>query len=183
MIKNKLLFFAIPIMILLSIMTLYEYGYMSLVDELSALRERRVLKEKTLKKYEETIANIPILEEDITKLKEMKKGLENRQFQGQTVALAAASMQETVKGIVIANKGNITGERIGKTEDLGAVKIINISMDMTLPDTKALSDILYLIETRTPYLVVKEVDTRVRNFREPRELMVKLDISALTTGK
>ncbi|MFQ3574033.1 MAG: type II secretion system protein GspM [Thermodesulfovibrionales bacterium] len=181
--KNRLLFFAIPVMIVLLVMTLYEYGYLSLVEEINALRERRALKEKTLKKYNETIANIPLLEEDINKLKEMKKGLENRLFQGQTVALASASVQDTVKGIVIANKGNITGERIGKTEDLGSVKILNISIDMIVPDTKALSDILYLIETRMPYLVVKEVDTRVRNFREPRDLLVKLDISALTTGK
>ncbi|MCX8026575.1 MAG: type II secretion system protein GspM [Thermodesulfovibrionales bacterium] len=181
--KNRILIFAIPILIILSIMTFYEYGYLGVVEELNTLRETRVLKEKTLKKYDGIIANIPILEEDINKLKEMKKGLDNRLFQGQTVALAAASVQETVKSIVIANKGNITGERIGKTEDLGNVKVINISMDMTVPDTKALSDILYLIETRMPYLVVKEVDTRVRNFREPRELMVKLDVSALTMGK
>lgn len=181
--KNRLLFFAIPVIAILVAMTLYEYGYLSIVEEMSVLRERRALKEKTLQKYDAVIANIPILEEDINKLKEMKKGLDNRLFQGQTVALAAASVQETVKGIVIANKGNITGERTGKTEDLGSVKITNISIDMTVPDAKALADILYLIETRVPYLVVKEVDTRVRNFRDPRELWVKLDISALTTGK
>jgi hypothetical protein len=46
-----------------------------------------------------------------------------------------------------------------------------------------LSDVLYAIETRTPHFIVKEVDVRVRNFREPRELMVKLRVSALTIGK
>jgi hypothetical protein len=52
-----------------------------------------------------------------------------------------------------------------------------------LPDTRALEDILFSIESRTPYLVVKELDTRVRNFRDPRDLLIKLDVSALTGGK
>jgi len=54
-----------------------------------------------------------------------------------------------------------------------------------LPATTALSDILYAIETRTPYLIVKELDTRVRNpfAKGPKDLMVKMDISALTGVK
>ncbi|MEJ2697488.1 MAG: hypothetical protein P8013_12675 [Candidatus Sulfobium sp.] len=52
-----------------------------------------------------------------------------------------------------------------------------------LPDVRALGDILYSLETRTPYLVVKELDARIRNYRDPRDLMVKLNVSALTSGK
>jgi len=35
------------------------------------------------------------------------------------------------------------------------------------------------IETQIPYLVVKEVDVRVRNYNNPRELIVKLKVAAL----
>lgn len=56
-------------------------------------------------------------------------------------------------------------------------------MDVVLPDTRALSDVVYSIETRTPYIIVKELDTRVRNLREPRDLMVKLSVAALTRGR
>ena len=52
-----------------------------------------------------------------------------------------------------------------------------------IPDSRILSEVLYSIETRTPFLVVKELDARVKNYRDPRELMVKLDVSALTGGK
>jgi hypothetical protein len=31
--------------------------------------------------------------------------------------------------------------------------------------------------------VVKELDVRIRDFRNPKELMVKLDVSAITGGK
>lgn len=65
----------------------------------------------------------------------------------------------------------------------GRLKVITVSMDATLPDTAALSDVLYSIETRTPYLVLRELDIRVRNFKEPRELMVRMDVSGIYGGK
>jgi hypothetical protein len=70
----------------------------------------------------------------------------------------------------------------GKQESGGKFKIINVSLDIVVPDPAALRDILYFIETRTPYLVVREVDSRVRNMKEPRELVVRLDVAALYGG-
>jgi hypothetical protein len=67
-------------------------------------------------------------------------------------------------------------------ENGGKFKIINASLDIVVPDPAALRDILYFIETRTPYLVVREVDSRVRNMKEPRELVVRLDVAALYGG-
>lgn len=69
-----------------------------------------------------------------------------------------------------------------KPEGAGKFKIINVSLDIVVPDPAALRDILYFIETRTPFLVVREVDSRVRNMKEPRELVVRLDVAALYGG-
>ena len=66
-----------------------------------------------------------------------------------------------------------------KQEGEGKFKVINVSLDIVVPDPAALRDILFFIETRTPHLVVREVDSRVRNLKEPRELVVKLDVAAL----
>jgi hypothetical protein len=63
------------------------------------------------------------------------------------------------------------------------IQVVSISIDATLPDISALSDILYSIETRTPDLVIKELDVRVRNFREPRDLLIKMDVIGLYEGK
>lgn len=70
-----------------------------------------------------------------------------------------------------------------KEAEGGRLKIITVSMDASLPDTGVLSDVLYSLETRTPYLVVRELDVRVRNFKEPRELMVRMDVSGIYGGK
>ena len=89
----------------------------------------------------------------------------------------------------VEKAGPETRERKAPAEKKGAkqgngekFKIINASLDIVVPDPAALRDILYFIETRTPYLVVREVDSRVRNMKEPRELVVRLDVAALYGG-
>ncbi|MCC6345862.1 MAG: hypothetical protein IT388_01595 [Nitrospirales bacterium] len=76
-----------------------------------------------------------------------------------------------------------TGRKGTKADPLSRFKIIGISIDASVPDPAALSDILFSIETRTPYLTITELDARVKNFKTPRELMVKLDVSGLYGGK
>jgi len=91
-------------------------------------------------------------------------------------------LQDTIKNIVASSRGTITSERVGKPADEGNFKKIVVSIDTVLPDIRALSDVLYSIETNIPYLTIHELDVRIRNYRDPRELIVKFQISALTKG-
>lgn len=181
--KNKRLTLAIAAAIILASLTAYDYGYRRLKGEISAIREAQEIKERTLQKYITLISEKPALEKRIAALKEMRKTSELKMVEGKTIALATATLQNTVKGIITAAGGTISSERVGKTEETKMFKVINVSFDVVLPDPKALSDVLYAIETRTPYLNIKEVDSRLRNFREPRELVVKIDVTALYSGK
>jgi hypothetical protein len=70
-----------------------------------------------------------------------------------------------------------------QTAEPPKIQILSVSIDATLPDVSALNDILYSIETRTPELVIKDLDIRVRNFRDPRELLVRIDVMGLYEGK
>jgi hypothetical protein len=142
-----------------------------------------MMKTKTLEKYVTLISEKPALEKQLASLKETRKDDDSKLIEGQTLSLAGASLQDTVKDIVTRSGGTISSERIGKPEDLGKFKVITASVDTVLPDPRALRDILYSIETRTPYLTVKELDVRIRNYRDPRELVVKLDVSALTSAR
>jgi hypothetical protein len=102
---------------------------------------------------------------------------------GLTSSIAAATLQESIKQIIKNGGGTISSERVGKPEDFGMFKLINVSIQFVLPDVSTLSDIIYSIETHTPFFVVKELETRVRNFVKPGELMIKLDVSAITEAK
>lgn len=172
-----------PFMILLLCIAVYKYGYVRVQADLASLREQQELKEKTLMKYISFIAGKPDIEKQIVKLKDERAADESKLIEGQTPSIAGANLQDIIKEIITGKGGTISSERMGKPEDIGKFRIISVSIDAVLPDSKALSDILYSIETRTPYLIVKDLDTRVRNFKDPKELMVKMDVKALTSGK
>ncbi len=181
--KNRLLTILMPLVFILLLLVIYQYGYLTVEEDLAIARESASLKTKTLEKYIQLIAEKPDLEKTIEALKETKKAEDAKLIEGQTLSLVAATMQDMVKGIITSRGGTISSERVGKPEDLGNFKIISVSLDVVVPDTRVLSEIIYSIETRTPYLVVKELDARVRNYRDPRELIVKLDVIALTDVK
>src|SRR5208337_5017821 len=183
MIKSKLLVFSIPVMIILFILVVYRYGYHGIHTEVASLKEDEASKAKTLAKYMALFGEKPEMEKQLAALKEERRAANSKLIEGQTPSIAAAALQETVNGMITAPGGTILSQRVEKPETLGKFTLITVSMDITLPDIRALADILYAIETRTPYLVVKAVDVRVSNFKEPKALAAKLDISALTSRK
>ena len=181
--KSKTLIISIPFMIILAGLLAYQYGYLRIQSELATIREERAMKARTLEKYINLISEKPSLEKKLAALKEARKADDSKLIEGQTPSLAAAQLEEKVKNAITGRSGTISSERVGKPEDSGKFKIISCSVDASVPDSRSLSEILYFIETGTPYLVVKELDARVKNYRDPRELMIKLDVAALTSGK
>lgn len=180
--NSKILTVAVPVMVILAAAAIYEYGYLRVQDEVSAAQEAAAVKSKTLEKYVTLIAQKPELEKQLVALKDLRKAEDRKIIEGQTPSLAAAALQNAVKGLITGRSGTISSERVEKPEALGKFKLISVSIDAVLPDAKALADVLYAIETQTPYLAVKEIDARIRNINDPRELMVRLKISAITAG-
>jgi len=181
--RNKTLIITAPLMLALVVLAAYRYGYVKIKSDLDTVKEEQSVKLRILEKSNSLIAQRPKLEKQISMLKEERQADRSKLIEGQTLSLSAATLQETIKGIISGRGGSISSERVGKPEDHGKYKVITVSIDATLPDTRALSDVLFSIESRTPYLIVKELDARVRNFREPKDLVVKMDVSALTGSK
>jgi len=181
--RSKTLIVTIPLMVILLGLVIYQSVYVRIQADLSSIKEAQAIKTKTLEKYIGLIAEKPQIEKKLTSLREARTADDSKFITGATLSLAAATLQDMVKDSITRTGGTISSQRVGKPEDFGTFKVINVSIDTVLPDMRALSDILYSIETRTPYLVIKDLDVRVRNYRDPRELIVKLDVSALTGGK
>lgn len=184
MVKNsKFLFWLIPFLVILLGFAFYDYVYMAIRAEMQTLDELKESKQKTLEKYISAIDQKGTLEHRINALKESRKSRETTTVEGQTPSVAAANLQNMVKGIITGKGGTISSERAEKSEDLSHLKVITVSVDTILPEVNALYDILYLFETYPVTLLIRELDVRVRNMREPRELMVKFKISAMNMGK
>ena len=181
--KNRKLIIAIPILVALLGATLYEYGYLRVQSEINDLEDEAASKAKTLAKYKALIAQKPQIEESLAALKQARKTESAKTIEGQTPSIAAASLQNAVKGIITSRGGSITSERADKPEEAEKFRIITVTVEAVLPDTRALADTLYAIETQSPYLVVREMDTRIRAFKDPRDLSVKFRISGLMEGR
>ncbi|HTZ18067.1 MAG TPA: hypothetical protein VMB78_06465 [Dissulfurispiraceae bacterium] len=211
--NKKLMILAVPVIVVLLSLVFYQYAYQGVRSEKAALKEQRDARMNSLNKYVALIAEKPELEKQLAVLKEQENTQKAKLVEGEPISLASANLQGLVKGIVTGRGGTISSERIGKPEDLekpvtppgaapapasakGAagkknekssegqkLQVLSVSIDATLPDAAALSDILYSIETRSPYLIIKELDVRVRNFKDPKELMVRIDVTGLYGGK
>jgi hypothetical protein len=178
--RSKIIATAIPILAILAGLAAYDYAYLPVLEREAALREMQDAKLKTLEKSADLLASKPALEKRLAELREARKAEDAKLIEGQTPSLAAAALQNAVKGTIMGRGGTLSSERVEKPDDLARFRLITINVDAGLPDVRALSDTLYTIETRTPWLVIREIDARVKNFREPRELTVRMKISALT---
>jgi hypothetical protein len=143
--NSTILTVAVPVMVLLAAAALYEYGYLRVQEEVSSIREAAAVKSKTLEKYVTLIAQKPEIEKQLVALKDLRKAEDRKMIEGQTPSLAAASLQNAVKGLITGKSGTISSERVEKPEVLGKFKLISVSIDAVLPDAKALADVLYAI--------------------------------------
>jgi hypothetical protein len=181
--RKRILLIALPVLVILAGLVSYQYGYLQVRAEIASIKEMQAAKVKTLQKYMTFVSKKPELEKRLTQLREERKADDPKMLAGETPSLAAAALQNSVKGIITARGGTISSERVEKPEDLGKFKVVNVSIDAVAPDPRALSDALYAMETQTPDLVVRELDARVRTYMQPRELMVRLRVSGITGGK
>jgi hypothetical protein len=181
--ENRLLILSIPLIVILTIGVIYEYGVRGIREELSSVSDLKTAKIRTLQKYMEALSRKDDFENQLLSLKEKREKENDKVMVAQTTAIAAANLQDSVKNIITDRGGTINSDKVEKPEELESFKVINVVMDVNFPDIRALSDTLYAIETQSPYLVVKELDVKVRNYNDPKDLIVKLKIAAMTGGK
>jgi hypothetical protein len=178
--KSKVLLPSMIVIMILSGFLVYDYGIVRVLEKTDEMKDQYNTKIKMINKYKDLIAQKPLVEKQIADLKEAGKRQEAKMMTAQTIAIAQANLQDTVKGIITGRNGVINSERAEKPEDSGKFKMISVTLDTVFPDIRMLSEALVAIETQTPYLVIQELDMRVRNYTDPRELVVKLKVAALT---
>ncbi len=181
--RSRVVVLAMPLMALLLFLVFYQYGYERIGSEMASVRAMEQTKTRTLKKYIATISEKQPLEERLAALKERRKADEVKFIGGETVTISAVALSDIVKGLITSAGGTISSERVDKAGELGKFKVVNVGMDAVFPDIRSLVSVLYSVETRVPYIVVKEMDVRVNDFRDPRQLLVMLRVAALAGGK
>jgi hypothetical protein len=157
----------------------FKYGYVDITARKSSIEEQVAVKKALLQKYDSLITERPELEKNLAYLIDRRKKLNSRLFTGATPTLAAAALQGIVKEAVTRAGGIITSEEVRKPENYQKFKEISVGVFAILPDVRKLAELLYALETRMPYLVVKMCEAQAKNKDNPREIVIKLRVAAL----
>jgi Tfp pilus assembly protein PilO len=178
--QNKRLLIGIALALVLTLLVVYQYGYSYLRSNMEMLQEERELKLKTIQKYRKILSVSEGIDKELAELRKTLQEEELRLIPGETPALASANLQERIKNLITSNKGRIRSERVEKTKAYGPYKEISVSLDAEFDSIEHLSDVLYSIEAGTPFMVIKELNIRLRNYRYPGSLIVRLKVSGLS---
>ena len=100
----------IPFLVILLGFAFYDYVYMAIQAEKQTLDELKESKQKTLEKYISALDQKGALENRINALKDSRKSRETTTVEGQTPSVAAANLQNMVKGIITGKGGTISSE-------------------------------------------------------------------------
>ncbi|RMG58404.1 MAG: hypothetical protein D6713_07835 [Deltaproteobacteria bacterium] len=177
--RRSILPYALPVAVFLLLLLVYQYGARGLSAGGDSLRQEKEMKLRTLRKQMALLAREKLLEEELGRLKILEKATRTRLLSGETFSLAAANLLKMVKENITSLGGRVTSERVEKPEEKGPFTVVQVGIDAVVPDAKALRDLLYSLETRTPYIVIRSLDVRIADYRAPRELIVKMRLSGL----
>jgi len=101
--------------------------------------------------------------------------VEERLFKGQTVQLAAADIQKIVDGIARQSELAIRTVRVMDSEAIDAFVAVPIQVIFE-SDLTRLTKFITLIEGNRKLLTIPELQIRVKNRRQPREITVTMKI-------
>jgi general secretion pathway protein M len=128
-------------------------------DNKAAIADARGL----LGRYQHLAAARPELEAQIAQL-EQGRGAQGTYLTGSTDALAAAELQNRVKGIIDANGGKLRSIQSVAGKADGDFQPVTIRVQLVAP-IAALQSTLYQLESTKPYLFLGNVDVSARRAR------------------
>jgi len=130
-----------------------------------------VLKERQLAKYRQMIQEGDNLQARINSLNRTLKQVESGLLTGDTPALAAVNVQNTLDEVASRSKVEIKSVRVLKPEKMDEEKYLAVPVQFTISSTiRQLKEILYRIESSPKYLTVKKIRITVRQRRHRKSL-------------
>jgi hypothetical protein len=153
------------------------FGINARVDMIRAKESERL---RTIEKCNSLISKKQSLEKRLGLARQQFSEIESTKLiEGRTPSIAAAALQDVIKGIITGNGGTITSERAKKPEGFDRFDVVSVSFDAVVPNAAALHNVMFTVENYIPFMVIDDIDARVRNFKVPDELSVRLSVSSI----
>jgi general secretion pathway protein M len=148
-------------------------AWMSLEDELAETRLQ-------IDHYRRLLAQMPALREATAEL-ERTRPLSALLLSGDNRALAAADLQRSLQRAVEEHGATMLSLRVKPTASQGALERIAVEARLRA-DVRQLRDLLYYVESSTPYLFVDNLSINVRTARRRNPGNDLLDVNLTVFG-
>ena len=131
-------------------------------------------------RYQRLLNELPALEAAVTEL-DRKNPLDPYLLSGKNRALAAASLQRSLQEA--AEKHGVTILSLRVRPPVAEARMERIAVEARLrADIRALRELLYYVETTTPYMFVDNLSIKVRRSRRARNTPTGLEINLTLYG-
>lgn len=128
---------------------------------------------QVLEKYSRTAAARQLMEKRLEELKKMREALHQRLLEGQTPALAAAALQDTLQKLTNEHNVSVQVMRVLQPRSLEMYMGIPVLMEMQTR-VPGLTAFLYSIENNQKLLNIGKLNIRVIDLRNPLDIRASL---------
>ncbi|HNR13160.1 MAG TPA: type II secretion system protein GspM [Thermodesulfobacteriota bacterium] len=160
------------------VFVLFQYIIDPFMESQSRIEEEIPTKRMQLEKYRQFVAGKAKAEQDLQRIENLAKRSSNKLLSGNTSPLAAANLQEILKTLSAKNMIKIRSEKVldSKQYDYYVQIPVQIEFMSTITD---LTNFLYDIETYQKILTIVDLNIRVANRRDPRDVHATIVVAGL----
>ena len=139
-----------------------------------------ILKERQLAKYRQMVQKGNDLQAKLISLNRTLKQVESGLLAGETPALAAVNVQNTLNEVASRSEVEIKTVRVLKPEKMDEENYLSVPVQFTISSTiRQLKEMLYRIETSPKYLTIKKIKISVRHTRGLKQLQSDLTVAGV----
>jgi hypothetical protein len=158
---------------------MYEFAVDPAVEYARTLREEIPMKAALLSRYKRTMQEGDQAERRVAHAMERLARTEERLLRGVTPALAAAELQELLKGLTAQNKVILRTTSVLSLEDVKPFKKVSLRIDFSTASLKSVAGLLYDIEHHQKVLTIAEMRINAEGHQDPKGVQISLVVAGL----
>ena len=142
------------------------------------IQEEIPVKMKQLEKYRQFVAGKSRVENNLKQIQAVVQKSTTKMLSGNTSPMAAADLQDILKTLSFKNHISIKSEKVLDTKPTDFFIQIPVQIEFTTTITN-LTNLLYDIETNDKLLIISNLNIRVTNRRNPKDMRTTIVVVGL----
>lgn len=158
------------------------FGVFTFYDSYSEKKKEIVFMENTLQRYQNFVEEEEHLQKRLTELTSESGRIDANFLRGDTTSLAASDLQRIIDSVVLQSNVEVQSVRVLDPDDKEEYVKIPLQI-IFIADLERLSRFIQGVEASDKLLTIPELRIRVRNIRQPEEILVTVQIAGIMKNK